>query len=54
MSNPRIPLTLISVFMSLSFLDGAFMWGLTDGFYQTTGFVFIIGIIWLWVIELRK
>ena len=50
----KTPLTIMSTMFGLAFLDGAFSWGLSDGFYTFTGLVMIIGVIWMWFIELRK
>lgn len=48
------PLTILSIFFGISFLDGMFMWGLNEGFYLVAGLAMIASVIWMWVIELKK
>jgi hypothetical protein len=48
------PLTILSIFFGISFLDGMFAWGLADGFYIIAGLAMIGSVIWMWMIELRK
>jgi hypothetical protein len=52
--NRKIPLTLITAPMTLSFLSGMFDWYIEDGMYMLFGLAMIIGLGWLWIIELKK
>ena len=49
----RTPLVIMSIFFTISFFDGMFMWGLGDGFYSLAGLAMIGSIIWMWFVEIN-
>jgi len=52
--NIKTPLTIMSVFFGLSFMDGAFGWGLSDGFYTMAGLSYAVALGWMWVIVYKQ
>lgn len=50
----KIALSLFTVPFTLSFLAGMFDWYLEDGMFVLFGLSMVVGIIWAWVIELKK
>lgn len=50
----KAPLLLLTIPFSLAFLAGAFDWYFEDGFYVLLGFSMLLGIVWGWVVELKK
>jgi hypothetical protein len=54
MKNMKAALATITAPMVLSFLSGVFGWYMEDGLYALIGFTMMGGIVWAWVIELKK
>lgn len=50
MQSIKIPLWIMTIIFVLSFMDGAFVWGLDDGTYIIFGLTQIVALIWMWVI----
>jgi len=50
----KTPLLLISVPFAISFLAGMFDWYIEEGMYILLGLSMIIGVVWAWIIELKK
>lgn len=50
----KTPLTLITVGIGVGFFDGMFGWGLSDDLYTFTGLIALVGIVWSWVVLLKK
>jgi len=50
----KTPLLLISVPFAISFLAGMFGWYIEEGMYILLGLSMIVGIVWAWIIELKK
>lgn len=54
MNNNKIALSLFTVPFTLSFLSGMFDWYIADGMFALFGLSMLIGLVWTWVIELKK
>lgn len=54
LSNMKTPLLLISIPFGISFLGGMFYWEIEEGMTILFGLSMIIGVVWAWVIELKK
>lgn len=50
----KTPLLLISTPYAISFLAGMFSWYMEDGMYLLLGLTILIGIVWAWIVELKK
>jgi len=50
----KTPLLFISIPYAISFLGGMFGWYMEEGMYLVIGIAMLIGIIWAWIVELKK
>jgi len=50
----KYALLLISVPYAISFLAGMFGWYMEDGMYMLIGLSMLVGIVWAWIVELKK
>jgi len=50
----KYPLLLISVPYAISFLGGMFGWYMEDGMYILIGLSMLVGIVWAWIVEIKK
>jgi len=50
----KTPLLLISVPYAISGLAGAFGWYMEEGLLILLGLSILVGIVWGWIIELKK
>ena len=50
----KAALTTITVPFSISFLSGVFYWEFPEGFYMLLGAAMVAGIIWAWVVEMKR
>ena len=50
----KTPLLLISIPYAISFLAGMFEWYMEDGMYILLALAMLVGIVWGWIIELKK
>jgi len=50
----RLPLIILTIPLTISFLGGMFEWYFEDGFYLLLGLAIIIGLVWAWIVELKK
>lgn len=49
----KTPLIIMTTFFGIAFCDGAFYWGLPDGFYVLAGVALISSLVWMWILELK-
>ncbi len=50
----KAALTTLTVPYSISFMSGMFGWTFDDGFFMLLGFSMLAGIIWAWIVEMRR
>lgn len=50
----KTPLLLITIPYAVSFLSGMLDWYVEDGMFVLIGLSMLAGIVWAWVIELKK
>ncbi len=49
----KTPLIIMTILFVISFFDGMFMWGLSEGFYMFAGISMMGCVGWMWYIELK-
>lgn len=54
MNNMKTALAIITAPMLLAFLAGFFGLYMDDGVYTLIGVTMIVGIIWAWIIEMKR
>jgi len=50
----KAPLLFISVPFAIMFLSGFFGWYVEEGMTILSGLSMIVGIVWAWIVELKK
>lgn len=50
----KTPLIILTVAFTISFLDGAFMWNLAEGFYMLLGMTMMGTLGYMWYVQIKQ